>query len=398
MSTVRPGSWSLRTRLTALFAAVFSIAGLAVVLVSYVVVDDSLDQPLPSVAAFGDRIPVTGQVTQDVVDRIVAELERQRSATLTSLIIQSTVALVASIALATLVGWLLAGRALRPLEQITDTARQVSDTSLHQRVSLTEGPTEVRDLADSVDAMLARLDQSFDSQSRFVANASHELRTPLAVQRTLLEVEAGDPDASADLKRVSGLLLTINERHERLVDDLLTMTRGEKPVTETDRVDLADLVQHALAVIPHGGVTVSTELLPARTVGSAGLLDRLVVNLIGNAVQHNESGGWVQVTTVTADSADGDSTGLVGSRTPGTDVPAGLRAILTVSNSGPVVAEHEVAGLLQPFSRGRDRVGQGHGLGLSIAAAVVKSHRGELDITPRAEGGLAITVRLPAAT
>ena len=374
MSVVRPSTWSLRTRLTALFAVVFAIAGLGVVFVSYFVVNDSLAQPLPSLAAFGDRIPTSGPVTQEVVSQIVAELQRQRSATVTSLLVQSLVALATSVALATLVGWLLAGRALQPLAQITATAASVSDINLNQRVALTKGPQEVRDLADSVDAMLTRLDQSFDSQARFVANASHELRTPLAVQRTLLEVETTEPGASPDLRRVGHTLLAINERHERLVEDLLTLARGEKPVTETDRVDLADLAEHAVSLVPHEHVTVTTELAPAVTVGSAGLLDRLVVNLVGNAVQHNDAGGWVAVATVTESG----------------------RAILRVTNSGPVVADHEIPGLLQPFSRGRDRVGPGHGLGLSIAAAVVKGHHGELTVAALPEGGLSVTVRLPS--
>lgn len=374
MSVVRPSTWSLRTRLTALFAVVFAIAGLGVVFVSYFVVNDSLAQPLPSLAAFGDRIPTSGPVTQEVVSQIVAELQRQRSATVTSLLVQSLVALATSVALATLVGWLLAGRALQPLAQITATAASVSDINLNQRVALTKGPQEVRDLADSVDAMLTRLDQSFDSQARFVANASHELRTPLAVQRTLLEVETTEPGASPDLRRVGHTLLAINERHERLVEDLLTLARGEKPVTETDRVDLADLAEHAVSLVPHEHVTVTTELAPAVTVGSAGLLDRLVVNLVGNAVQHNEAGGWVAVATVTESG----------------------RAILRVTNSGPVVADHEIPGLLQPFSRGRDRVGPGHGLGLSIAAAVVKGHHGEFTVAALPEGGLSVTVRLPS--
>lgn len=375
MSALRPITWSLRTRLTWLFAVVFSIAGIGVVFVSYTVVNESLAQPLPSMAAFGDRLPVGGALTQEVVAQIADELQRQRAETLKSLVVQSAVALTGAIALATLVAWLLAGRALKPLLQITTTARQVSDTNLNQRVDLVDGPPEVRDLADSVDAMLARLDQSFDSQSRFVANASHELRTPITVQRTLLEVETTEPGASADLKRVGRTLLIINERHERLVEDLLTLAKGEKPVTDTDHINLADLVTHALILVPHDDVTVTTELTPAEAVGSAGLLDRLVVNLVGNAVQHNEPGGWVRVST-------GSHDGMT---------------MLSVSNSGPVVADHEVAGLLRPFSRGRDRVGSGHGLGLSIAAAVVRSHHGELVVTPRSEGGLDTTFLLPPA-
>jgi signal transduction histidine kinase len=206
-----------------------------------------------------------------------------------------------------------------------------------------------------------------------VANASHELRTPLAIQRTLLEVETTDPDASADLRRVGSQLLRINARHERLVDDLLTLARGESPVGEDDRVDLADLVGHGLPVLDHRSVQVSTTLHPAAVVGSAGLLDRLVLNLVGNALQHNVPGGWANVSTGSG--------------------PSG--SVLEVANCGPVLAPHEVQGLLRPFSRGRDRVGPGHGLGLSIAQAVVVGHGGSMVLDPIPAGGLRVRVVLP---
>jgi signal transduction histidine kinase len=373
VKAVHPGSWSLRTRLTVLFTLVFAIAGLIVVVVSYVVVQSSLGQPLPRGLSIEQVLPKSAQLPQGLVDQIISEIERQRAATLRSLLVQSGIALVASTALAAVIGWLIAGRVLRPLQRVTETAARITDSSLHERVGLTGGHDEVQDLADSVDAMLARLDRAFDSQSRFVANASHELRTPLAVQRTLLEVEIAEPDASDDLRRVGGQVLRINERHERLVEDLLTLARGEKPVTSTDEIDLAELVRHALTLLPHDRIDVRTDLRPAVTHGSVALLDRLVLNLLGNAIQHNSPGGWVSVAT------EGDLTS----------------AVLRISNSGPVIAAHEVPGLLEPFTRGRDRVGPGNGLGLSIAAAVVSGHGGELSVQARAEGGLAVSVRLP---
>jgi signal transduction histidine kinase len=377
---LRPGFWSLRTRLTVVFATVFTLAGIAVVAVSYVVVRDSLGSPGTRVATriqgqIGSGVVPESGTSNDVVKVLNQEFLDQRSQALTSLLLQAGVALIATMALATLAGWLLAGRALRPLHRVTDTARRITDTSLHQRVGLSGGHDEVQELANSVDSMLARLDRSFDNQARFVANASHELRTPLAVQRTLLEVETTEPEASDDLRRVGGQLLRINERHERLVEDLLTLAQGEKPVTDTDSVDLADLVHHALTLVDHHSVTVTTKLASAPVTGSAGLLDRLVVNLVANAVQHNlESGGWVHLST---SSKGGSST-------------------LNVTNSGPVIAPHEVAGLLLAFSRGRDRVGAGHGLGLSIALAVVTSHRGQLSVAASLNGGLDITVTLPS--
>jgi signal transduction histidine kinase len=367
----------LQARLTLGFALVFTVAGAVVVLVAYLVVQDSLRSPVPGFAADLAEQGLGGQVDGAALEalrgQVAAAFELQRSQTLSTLLVQSTFALLAVMVLATIVGWLLAGRTLRPLRQVTETASRVTDSSLHQRIALTEGSREVRELAASIDLMLARLDRSFDAQSRFVANASHELRTPLAIQRTLLEVETTDPDASADLRRVGGQLLRINARHERLVDDLLTLARGESPVGEDDRVDLADLVGHGLAVLDHRSVQVSTTLHPAAVVGSAGLLDRLVLNLVGNALQHNVPGGWANVSTGSG--------------------PSG--SVLEVANCGPVLAPHEVQGLLRPFSRGRDRVGPGHGLGLSIAQAVVVGHGGSMVLDPIPAGGLRVRVVLP---
>jgi signal transduction histidine kinase len=374
-----PSRWTLQTRLTLGFAAVFTLAGAVVVLVAYLVVQDSLRSPVPAFAVDLAEHGLAGQVDASALEslreEVVAAFAQQRAQTLSTLLLQTTFALLGLMVLATILGWLLAGRTMRPLRQVTETASRVTGSSLHERIGLTEGSPEVQDLAASIDLMLARLDRSFDAQSRFVANASHELRTPLAIQRTLLEVETTDPTASADLQRVGGQLLRINERHERLVEDLLTLARGESPVLEDDRVDLADLVGHALDLLDHRGVEVSTDLRPAQVVGSAGLLDRLVLNLVGNALQHNVAGGWARVST---------SSG-----------PAG--ATLVVVNSGPVPAPHEVPALLRPFSRGRDRVGPGHGLGLSIAQAVVLGHGGTMALEPRSGGGLLVRVGLPAA-
>lgn len=374
---LRPSYWTLRARLTVTFAAVFTLAGMVVLAVSYAVVSASLTGPGPGLRSPQPRPSGSDQPDAETfaeVARLISEeWDRQRAATLTSLLAQSGIALILTMALATIAGWLIAGRTLRRLALVTQTAKNVTDATLHQRVGLEGGHDEVQELADSVDQMLARLDRSFDSQSRFVANASHELRTPLAVERTLLEVEIGEPDASDDLKRVGMQLLRINERHARMLDDLLTMASTDVPLADLETVDLAELVTHALSITPVGGVEITTDLSTAITQGSPGLLDRLVLNLVGNAVQHNQPDGWIQIRTY---------------QQPGA-------AILEISNSGPVIPTHDVSALLMPFSRGRDRVGAGHGLGLSIVGSVVQRHHGTWTFSPRTDGGVDIVVSLP---
>lgn len=377
MRIFHPSRWTLRARLTVNFAAVFTLAGIGVLAVSYAVVSASLTAG-PGARATTPRPSGSEQPSPEALSelaRVIAEeWDRQRSATLTSLLLQSGLALILTMALAALAGWLISGRTLQPLRLVTETAKQVTDTTLHQRVGLTGGNDEVQELADAVDQMLARLDQSFDSQARFVANASHELRTPLAIERTLLEVEIAEPDASEDLQRIGRQLLRINERHERMLEDLLTLASTDEPLVTLEEVDLAELVTHAVSMTAVPDIDIATQLQPALVLGSPGLLDRLVINLVGNAVKHNVAGGWVRVQT---------------RRTP----EAG---VLEITNSGPVIAPHEVSELLLPFGRGRDRTGSGHGLGLSIAASVIQRHKGTWKFVPRPGGGAAVTVSLPA--
>lgn len=375
---LHPRCWSLRARLTATFATIFTLAGVVVLGVSYAVVSATLTGP-----GTGIRVPrsqpssptrADPETFAEVARAITEEWDRQRTATLTSLLVQSGVALLLTMALATLAGWLLAGRTLRRLHLVTETAKRVTDTSLHERIALQGGHDEVQELADSVDAMLARLDRSFDSQARFVANASHELRTPLAVERTLLEVEIAEPDASEDLKRVGRQLLRINERHAYMLEDLLTLAQSDQPLSDMDELDLAEFVTHALSVTSHGDLEVFTDLRSAPALGAPGLIDRLVVNLVANAISHNVEGGWIRIST----SSEKDN------------------AILCISNSGTMISAHEVPSLLLPFTRGRDRTGRGHGLGLSIVTAVVQRHHGQWQFTPRVNGGVDVTVKLPS--
>jgi signal transduction histidine kinase len=281
-------------------------------------------------------------------------------------------------------GYLLAKQALRPIAKVTRTARQLSTETLDQRISLGGPDDELRELADTFDEMLGRLDAAFDSQRLFVANASHELRTPLAVIRTELEVTLADPDAdAAELRRMGEVVEVAAERAQRLVTSLLTLARlqavggGELEVTE--RVDLAQLVPGVLdAVAAEAGVkglSIETEVEPATTVGDPRLLERLIGNLVENAIRHNVPDGWLRVSTGT--SAE--------------------RVWLHVANGGAVIAAADVDTLFEPFRRGgRVRTAtRGAGLGLAIVRLIVDAHRGRLQAAAPPFGGLAIRIELP---
>jgi signal transduction histidine kinase len=284
-------------------------------------------------------------------------------------------------------GYLLAKQALRPVARLTQTAKQLSTDNLDQRINLGGPDDELRELADTFDEMLARLDAAFDSQRLFVANASHELRTPLAVIRTELEVTLSDPDAdAAELRRMGEVVIAATDRAQRLVASLLTLARlqavdhGELEVSE--RVEVSSLIQPVLETVlaeaADKGVTLETELAPGTTMGDPRLLERLIGNLVENAIRHNVPNGWLRVTT-------GQTT---------------ERVWIHVSNGGAVIASSDVDALFEPFRRGgRVRTAtRGAGLGLAIVRLIVDAHHGKLQAAAPPFGGLAIRIELPKAT
>jgi signal transduction histidine kinase len=295
------------------------------------------------------------------------------------LLVWSVVALAIMAAASIALGWLLAGRVLRPLQVITTTARELSATNLHERLALGGPNDELRELGDTFDELLGRLESSFEAQRQFVANASHELRTPLTLERAILEVTLADPEAgAASLRAACERVLAIGEQQERVIEALLTLARSEGGLERREPLLLDTLTRQALdehrEEAARRGLRLDSKLERAPTAGDRRLIGRLIANLLDNAVHHNTAGGWIAVTTATE---------------------AG-EAVLRVLNSGPTIAPEEVERLLAPFHRlGADRVGHGdgHGLGLSIVAAIAKAHGATLSVQPQADGGLWAEVR-----
>ncbi len=376
---------TIRVRLTLLYAGAFFLAGAILVAFMYLYLGLSLDHQLTPRAASTEQLR-SHEVPPGLVDQLQTQFRQGRDDTLRAMLIASLVALGVIGVAAGGFGWLLAGRALRPLQDITATVRRVADRSLHERIALDGPDDEIKDLADTFDAMLERLDRAFDSQRRFVANASHELRTPLTINRTLIEVALDNPHASEPLRQLGTTLLAVNQRHERLIDGLLTLASSEQHLTDPIPVDLADILRRiateSQAAAQQAGVEIRTALASAPVAGDPALLERLAHNLIDNAIRYNiAEHGWVAVTSGLDDG----------------------NAQLTVENPGPTVATYEIPSLFEPFRRlatteRRAAVSgnQGAGLGLSIVRSVAHAHAGDVHAIPRRDGGLTIHVRIPA--
>ena len=346
---------TVRLRLAVLYTAVFLVAGGLLLGVSYALLDGHLHRTLSA----------------PVADDVLGEVRGQYA-----------LALLAVTALALLAGWLAAGRLLGPLREIVTAARSVSGDSLDRRIDANGPDDELRELAETFDDMLDRLQAAFTSQRRFVANASHELRTPLTVMRTEIEVALADPHASADdLRRAADVVRDEVVRCQGLIDGLLALARSESGAVERDeQVDLAELLRAAAGQLAGAAaerrLSVALRTEPAPLAGDGSLLERLVWNLAENAVIHNRDGGFVDMEAV----ADGGE------------------LVVRVENSGPRVPPDATAGLLEPFQRlgGGAGGGPGAGVGLSIVRAVASAHGGSVRVSARHEGGLRVEVRLPA--
>ncbi len=377
---------SVRWRLTLLYSGLFVLAAGVLLAFVYAMVAHTSNWAGTKVGSVSRDapLPVGAPAVKAVVER---SLEAQRDEQLYWLLVESGIAL-ALMALASLaLGWLVAGRALAPLRTMTHKARRISADDLHERLAVSGGPRdELKDLADTFDGVLARLQGAFEAQKRFVANVSHELRTPITFQQAVVDVALDDPDADAEtLRDACRRVRTAAEEQERIIEALLMLARGQRGLETREYVDLAEVVREALPPSGDVPVAIRTELAAAPLLGDRRLVERLVGNLLDNAVRHNspeEEGGWVTV--------------WVGRQDEG-------RAVLRVRNSGPHVPADQVDPLFEPFRRlgtertRRTRRREGLGLGLSIVEAVAEAHGGHVQARPGgAEGGLVVEATFPA--
>ncbi len=386
---VRRPAPTIRLRLTLLYGLVFLITGAVLLTIGYELVRHNLNAPenyrnelrrlgvVPP--AFLGRPPGfgPGSAGARIADAIRAQL---RADALHRLLIEYIVALGAMTIVSVVAGWLLAGRALRPLRAITATARRVSGENLGERIGLTGPADELKELADTFDRMLGRLDGAFASQRHFVANASHELRTPLAIMRTEVDVSLADPDASVeDLRGMGDAVRETVDRCERLIEGLLMLARSEAANGRAAPADLAalaaDCITDLRARAEETHVEMRDDLAPAWTSGEPALLERMIANLIDNGIRYNEPGGWLRVSTRSEDGC----------------------VRVTVANGGARIDPLDAASLTEPFRR-LDRGAGGFGLGLSIVRSVVEAHAGRLEVSAPQEGGLTVQIELPAVS
>jgi two-component system sensor histidine kinase VanS len=368
---------TVRLRLTLLYGGLFFVSGVVLLVITYLLFRDSAGVNL---------IVPTGSPTQTAGPDAETELRFheavQRSTdALHQGLFRSLVVLAIMTVVSIALGWLVAGRVLRPLRAMTATTRQISERNLNERLALSGPRDELKDLADTIDGLLARLEAHVAEQQRFAANASHELRTPLATTQTLLDVARNDPNR--DNGELVERLSAVNTRAIDLTQALLLLSRADQQSFTRENADLSLMAEEAAeTVLPLAGehrVTIEISGDPAPTVGSHALLLQLATNLVHNAIVHNlPAGGTVWVMT---------------SARPGS-------VELTVENSGEQLTPQMVSTLGEPFLRGSERARSDHagvGLGLAIAKSIVQAHDGTLTLAPRAAGGLRVTVELPAA-
>ena len=376
---------SVRLRLTALYGGLFVLCGAGLLVITYLLVSHSTRHPPSEVVAGRPFAGVLGRSERTVeIGGIVAALRYQNGVDLHQLLIESAIALAAMAALSVALGWVVAGRVLSPLRTITARTRRISEQSLHERLALPGPRDELKQLADTIDELLARLEAAFDAQRRFVANASHELRTPLAMMRARLDVAVAKPDgAPPQTQALDAGLRRDLDRADALLESFLTLARAQHgTLTDATIVSLDQIVTDALArsdQIAAQQLDVRTALARIDVAGSETLLARMVENVIENSVRHNQPHGFINIAC--------ENIGGAGR--------------LVVESGGPVLDGESVAQLAQPFRRlGVERTGSqnGHGLGLSIVAAVADAHGGTLELHARPQGGLRVQITLPSAT
>jgi signal transduction histidine kinase len=391
----------VRFRLAALIAALFLAASAALLGIVYVLVDHSTRGVVFAeryIGGNGKPVVIRGSPSQLSALRTgvtthlsAAELQRiqqlydqavhQRASDLHQLLVQSSIAIAVMAVIAVALGWFIAGRVLRPLRTMTASARRISERNLHQRLALDGPDDEMKDLAETIDDLLARLEKAFDAQRHFVANASHELRTPITYDRTLLEVALADPDATVgSLRATCEELLESSQGQEGLIEALLALASSERGLDRRERLDLS-VICDTLLLRPDVDaarleLTIETSIRPAPLDGDRRLIERLVGNLVGNAITYNLAGGNIQIATGVEDRG----------------------AMLRVANTGPVIPPDQLDRLFQPFQRldaSRTDHGGGHGMGLSIIRAIADAHHATIESSAPPGGGLTVIVTFP---
>jgi signal transduction histidine kinase len=398
----------VRTRLTIIYAALFFVAGSALLTLTYGLVASNLPtRPPASLTISSQELNLLQQTCKSTGAELkgnhlpsnlpkpasgckqaegaysagtAAGMQAQRQNTLAKLLSFWLLGLGVMTAASGGLGWFMSGRVLRPVRVITETARRASEQHLGERLALPGARDELKELADTFDDMLERLDTAFATQRRFVANASHELRTPLTVMRTAIDVTLAKPSPTA--RQLTDMAVRVQrsiDKAESMVEALLTLAVSDQGKLSTEFTDLAtwaeDAIDAAAPEIERMDLRVVAVLDPAETAGDPQLLERMVWNLVDNAVRHNEPGGWIRLRTGSGDAA----------------------AYLEIANSGPLIPDDAVPSLFEPFRRMEARTGvrAGVGLGLSIARSVITAHRATVTARSQPDGGLDISVVIP---
>jgi signal transduction histidine kinase len=369
-----------RLRLTLFYSAMFAVSGVGLLAITYLV----LGGGRPVTFGLSDGLSPTnagratgpGHLQASALHHVPGMSPQQA-------LLRAAIALAIMAVASVVLGWVVAGRVLRPVRTMSATARRISAGNLNERLALTGPDDEFTELGETLNGLLARLEAAFESQRHFVANASHELRTPVTVERALLEVALADPGATADtLRTACEQALASGEQQERLIEALLTLASSEQGLARRERFDLAEVTGNVLRSRRHEadrrGLMLNALLSTAPAVGDPELAESLIANLVDNALRYNSQRGWVEVVTL------GNPQG----------------STIMVRNTGPLVPAEEVTRLFRPFQRlNRDRTGHagGHGLGLAIVQAIAAAHGADLRASPRPAGGLEVEVRFPTS-
>ncbi|MGH2551617.1 MAG: sensor histidine kinase [Thermomicrobiales bacterium] len=394
---------TVRLRLTLTYGALFLVTGALLLGLLYALLSRALDPGPPKQFGNGSSqsqgqgpnggsegggadeppftTPVAGE-TRTTEQQVDDARREERQSALRQVQIYAGIALVVSSALSLIAGWIIAGRVMRPVRDITLHARHASEETLGERINLQGPADELKELADTIDGMLDRLQSAFDSQRRFSAEASHELRTPIAIIRAEVDVALAAPDVTEREHELGTTIRTAADRSERLIDGLLMLARSESTLLDMVRVDLAglvgDVVGEQARAADAAGVELDLELDTAIVDGDRALLWRLIGNLVENAIRYNTRGGWVRVTIA----------------------PVRDQAVLTVANGGVMVETESIGQLFEPFQRGalsRRTRNSGVGLGMTIVRSVTAAHNGTVEANANPEGGLTVVVRIPLA-